>query len=47
MGLSYKDLYSSSPESELKREKYYKEDSNILSYYIITTVLINNYEGFL
>jgi hypothetical protein len=47
MGLTYKDLYSSSFESKMKREKYYKEDSNILSYYIITTILLNNYEGFL
>jgi hypothetical protein len=29
------------------RENLYKEKTNVLSYYIIKTVLINNYQGFL
>ena len=47
MGLKYKDLYSTSSESEYKREMLYKEKSSILSYYIITTVLLNDYQGFM
>lgn len=44
MGLTYKDLYS---KSEQLRKALYKENTNILSYYIIKTVLINNYQMFL
>jgi hypothetical protein len=47
MGLRYKDLYSKSHESTVLRETMYKEKSNILSYYIITLILMNNYQGFL
>ena len=47
MGLTYKDLYSKNIHSKMKRETLYKEKSNILSYYVIKTILINNYQGFL
>jgi len=47
MGLTYKDLYSETERSRLLRENLYKEKTNVLSYYIIKTVLINNYQGFL
>jgi len=47
MGLKYKDLYYTSSESEYKREMLYKEKSNVLSYYVITTVLLNDYQGFM
>jgi len=47
MGLKYKDLYSNSKNSELLRETFYKEKSNVLSYYIIKLILLNNYQGFL
>lgn len=47
MGLSYKDLYSHSDRSNVLRENLYKEKTNVLSYYVIKTVLINNYQGFL
>jgi len=47
MGLSYKDLYSNSKHSIVVRENLYKENTNVLSYYIIKCVLINNYQGFL
>jgi hypothetical protein len=47
MGLSYNDLYSKTTHSILLRENLYKEKSNVLSYYIIKTILINNYQGFL
>ena len=45
MGLRYTDLYYISGEQI--RNTLYKEKSNILSYYIITTVLMHNYESFL
>ena len=47
MGLSYNDLYSKTTHSILLRENLYKEKSNVLSYYVIKTILINNYQGFL
>lgn len=47
MGLSYYDLYSKTRNSSILRENMYKEKSNVLSYYVIKTVLLNNYQGFL
>ena len=47
MGLSYSDLYSNSKHSQVLRENLYKENTNVLSYYIIKTVLLNNYQSFL
>ena len=47
MGLSYKDLYSKTKTSSILRENLYKEKTNVLSYYVIKTILINNYQGFL
>lgn len=47
MGLKYSDLYSKSKYAEMLRENLYKEDTNVLSYYIIKTVLMHNYQGFL
>jgi hypothetical protein len=42
--LSYTDLYKQSQEKT--REKY-KEKTSVLAYYIIKTVLMNNYQDFL
>ena len=47
MGLTYKDLYSTTPKSVLLRQNLYKEKTNVLAYYIIATILMNNYQGFL
>jgi hypothetical protein len=47
MGLTYLDLISNSPQAQSMRETLYKEDSNVLSYYIISTIMMNNYQGFL
>ena len=47
MGLKYKDLYSKTEQSRLLRENLYKEKTSVLSYYIIKTILINNYQSFL
>jgi hypothetical protein len=47
MGLTYKDIYSNDSHSEMMRKTLYREKSNVLSYYIITTIMMNNYQGFL
>jgi hypothetical protein len=47
MGLSYNDLYSDKHYSTALRENLYKEKTNVLSYYILKTILINNYQDFL
>ena len=47
MGLSYKDLYLNKLENQLLRETLYKENTNILAYYVIKTVMMNNYPSFL
>jgi len=47
MGLTYQDLYLNTKKSRILRENLYKENSNVLSYYIIKTILINNYQDFL
>ena len=47
MGLTYKDLYSNTEHSIILRDNLYKERTNVLSYYIIKTILINNYQDFL
>jgi hypothetical protein len=47
MGLTYVDLITNTPQAQSLRETMYKEKSNILSYYIITTILMNNYQGFM
>jgi hypothetical protein len=47
MGLSYIDLYRKTLVSENTRNTQYKENTNILSYYVLTTILLNNYQDFL
>ena len=47
MGLSYNDLYNHNEVSKTARDNLYKENTNVFSYYILTTVLLNNYTGFL
>jgi hypothetical protein len=47
MGLTYKDLISNTEHSRVIRENLYKEKTNVLSYYVIKTILINNYQIFL
>jgi hypothetical protein len=47
MGLTYMDLYSKTEHSKLQRYHLYKEKTNVLSYYVIKTILINNYNSFL
>ena len=47
MGLNYKNIYSKTNQSEILRKTLYKEKSNVLAYYVLKTILINNYQGFL
>jgi hypothetical protein len=47
MGLLYQDLYTKSGQSQIKRTAFYKENTSILAYYVLTTVLMNNYEDFI
>jgi hypothetical protein len=47
MSLSYTDLYKKTSLSENMRNTLYKEDTNVLSYYVITLILMNNYQDFL
>jgi hypothetical protein len=47
MGLSYTDLYSKNIHRTVLRETLYKEKTNVLSYYVIKTILMNNYQDFL
>jgi len=47
MGLRYTDLYSESKESIILRNNLYKEKTNVLSYYVIKLILINNYQSML
>lgn len=47
MGLKYHDLYSLTKQSQVKRNTFYKENTSILAYYVIKTVLINQYMDFI
>jgi hypothetical protein len=47
MGLSYKNLYDKTDYSDGIRKTLYKENTNVLSYYVITLILIYNYQDFL
>jgi hypothetical protein len=47
MGLSYQDLYSPTQHSQVLRDNLYKEKTNVLAYYVIKTIVLNNYQDFL
>lgn len=47
LGLTYNNLYSNSKSSEMLRNNLYKENTSILAYYVINTVLMINYGSFL
>jgi hypothetical protein len=47
MGLNYETLVKKDKQSAVKREALYKEKTSILAYYVIKTILMNNYQGFL
>jgi hypothetical protein len=47
MGLNYRTLYEKTDNAHIARMNLYKEDTSVLSYYIITTILLNNYQDFI
>jgi hypothetical protein len=47
MNLRYSDLYSSNPKAQMRRLHFYKEESNVFAYYIITALLLFNVDKFL
>ena len=47
MGLNYNHLYKKDNLSYHLKKTLYKENSNVLSYYIITLILMDNYQDFL
>ena len=47
MGISYGDLYKKTNVSENMRKTFYKEDTSVLSYFVITLILLNNYQDFI
>lgn len=47
MGLDYNTLYSTNDKSETLRKTLYREETNILAYYVIKTILMTNADTFL
>jgi hypothetical protein len=47
MNMEYRNLYEKTDIAQNIRNTMYKEDTNILSYYVITLILIYNYQSFL
>ena len=47
MGLTYEDLHSSDEKSAYLRKNFYREKTNVFSYYVLTAVFMDNYLGFL
>lgn len=47
MGLKYENLYSNKNGSALLRNTLYKEQTSVLAYYVIKTILLTKYQSFL
>lgn len=47
MGLEYRHLFHKTKNSETIRNSLYKENTSVLAYYVITLILINNYQTFI
>ena len=47
MNLFYEYLYENESYAHSLREKFYKENTNVFAYYIITSILIYNYQEFM
>jgi hypothetical protein len=47
MGLQYETMFLKTLDNHKKCLHQYKENTNVLAYYIITFLFINNYQGFL
>jgi hypothetical protein len=46
-GINYENLYKNDHISEVSRKNLYKEHTSVFSYYIITSILLNDYGKFL
>ncbi len=46
MDIEYRHLIEKSSYSESLRKTFYKENTNVLSYYILTLILLNGYQDF-
>ena len=46
MGLTYYDLYSKDSKSKDLRDSLYYENTSVLSYYIINSIIMNNFQEF-
>ncbi len=46
MDLEYKNLYENTEESKYLRDNLYREKSHVFDYFILTSVLLNNYKDF-
>jgi len=47
MGLSYNDLYESNVKSVEKRKHLYKQKTNVFPYFILKSILMNNFKMFM
>lgn len=47
MNMSYKQLYQKGKNNDIVRNTFYREKTNILAYYVITFILLNNYDRFI
>ena len=47
MNMEYRNLYEKTDDADNIRKTMYKEDTNVLSYYVITNILLYNYQSFL
>ena len=47
MNLDYNALNKTGSQSNIVRQNQYKENTSVLSYYVITLILINNYQDFI
>jgi hypothetical protein len=47
MGLKYRSLIGNTLTDEMLRENLYRENTNVLAYYVVTAVLLGDYPGFI
>ena len=47
MGLTYENLHKKTSHADTLRSTLYKEDTNILSYYVLKSILLTNYPAFM
>ena len=46
MNIDYKDLYTKNTASAMQRKKY-KEDTNVLAYYVLTLIMLADYQSYI